>query len=71
MHGVQMFYFYFFAGMLIGVLTTLVLIFKKVDAILAVNRMDPERDKYNFIILCPLDDIHKKKYMVVQVKESK
>lgn len=71
MNGTILPYFYFFSGMIIGILGILVFIFKRVDAILAVNKSNPEKDKYNFIILCPLDDITKKKYMVVQIKESK
>lgn len=46
-------------------------IFRHPDAILAVNRSDPNKDQYNFLVLCPLDDITKKKIMIVQIKENK
>ena len=64
-------YLNFILGVIIGVLGTLVFVFKRVDAILAVNRSDPDKDKYKFVILCPLDKLPEKKYMVVQVKEIK
>lgn len=56
---------------LIGILGTVFMIFRKADAILAVSTSDPEKDRYNFIILCPLDDIPKKKHLIVQVRETK
>lgn len=43
-------------------------VFAQPDAVLAVNRTDPNKDKYNFLVLCPLDDIPKKKCMIVRVK---
>ena len=58
-------------GLLIGIIGSVVLIFRNVDAILAISTSDPEKDRYNFVILCPLDDIPKKKYLIVQVKENK
>ena len=59
----------FVLGLILGILGTLIFIFrtKNVSAILGVNTSNPEKDKYNFVVLCPLDDIPKKKYMIVKV----
>lgn len=58
-------------GLLVGIIGTTMLIFKNIDAVLGINTADPEKDRYNFVILCPLEELHKKKYLIVQVKESK
>ena len=58
------------AGMLIGVLGTIAIIFRKVDMLMAVNTNNPEKDMYRFVVLCPLDEIPKRKYLIVEVKNN-
>ena len=55
-------------GMLIGALLGGLLIFSKIDALLGVDTSDPNKDRYNFIVLCPLEELRKKKYLIVEVK---
>ncbi len=57
-------------GLIVGGIIASILIFKNVDAILGVNINDPEKDHYNLVVLCPLEDLRKKKYLIVQVKQS-
>lgn len=58
-------------GLLVGIASTTFIIFKNVDAILGVNSADPEKDEYKFVVLCPLEELHKRKYLVVEVKNVK
>ena len=57
-------------GLIVGGIIASILIFKNVNAILGVNINDPEKDQYNLVVLCPLEDLRKKKYLIVQVKQS-
>lgn len=57
-------------GLFTGIIGTTVLIFKNIDAVLGVNLNDPEKDRYNFVILCPIEELRKKKYLIVKVKQS-
>lgn len=57
-------------GLVIGIFGVLFILFKNVDAILHIDSSDPEKDKYNFMVLCPLEDLHKKKYLIVEVKNT-
>lgn len=56
-------------GLISGILGTVYILFRNVDALLGVDTSDPEKDKYNFVILCPLDYLQKKKYLIVEVKK--
>ena len=58
-----------FIGLLTGAFGSAILIFRKVDALLGVDTSDPEKDKYKFVVLCPLEDLRKKKYLIVEVKQ--
>lgn len=42
----------------------------KIDAIMHVDKSDPERDQYGLVILCPMDDISKKNVMIVKVQND-
>lgn len=58
-------------GLLVGVIGTIFITYRKVDAIMHIDISDPEKDKYNLMILCPLEELHKRKYLIVEVKETK
>ena len=57
-------------GLAVGIVGTALIIFSNPDALLGINTADPEKDKYNFVILCPLDELYKKKYLIVEVKKT-
>lgn len=57
-------------GLAVGIAGTALIIFGNPDALLGINTADPEKDKYNFVVLCPLDELHKKKYLIVEVKKT-
>jgi len=57
-------------GLILGIIAERLFIFAKVDAIMHVRQGDPETDRFNLIVLCPLDDISKKKHMIVEVKAT-
>lgn len=57
-------------GMLLGTIGYSILIFRKVDALMGVDLSDPEKDKYNLVVLCPLEDLRRKRYMIVEIKQS-
>ena len=57
-------------GLAVGIVGTALIIFRNPDALLGINMSDPEKDKYNFVVLCPLDELHKKKYLIVEVKKT-
>lgn len=57
-------------GLILGIIVERLFIFAKVDAIMHVRQGDPETDRFNLIVLCPLDDIPKKKRMIVEVKAT-
>lgn len=58
-------------GFIVGIFGTLIITYRSIDAILNVDISDPEKDRYNFMILCPLEDLHKKRYLIVEVKNTK
>ena len=56
-------------GMIIGTIGTSIIIFRSPDALLGIDTTRPDKDRYNFVILCPLDELNKKKYLVVEIKK--
>lgn len=58
-------------GLIVGIIGANILTYRNIDAILGISTADPEKDQYNFVVLCPLDELHKKRYLIVQVKETK
>lgn len=42
----------------------------KVDGILGVDTRDQDRDYYDFVILTPTEEIPKKRYLTVEVKNK-
>lgn len=61
---------FFIVGLIVGLLLATVFIFKHVDAIMAINKNDPEKDNYRLIVLCPFDELDKKKFMLVKIKKE-
>ena len=58
-------------GLLVGVIGSMIITYRKVDAIMHIDISNPEKDKYNLMILCPIEELHKRKYLIVEVKETK
>lgn len=56
-------------GFGLGLLLSLVLKYRTVDGFLHIDTRNPDKDKYNFIVLTPLDDLQNKKFILVQVKK--
>lgn len=57
-------------GILVGIVGTVIITYRNVDGILHIDASNPEKDKYNFIILCPLEELHKRKYLIVEIKNN-
>ena len=57
-------------GFAVGYASAIMLIFGKTDALMGVDTSDPDTDRYKMVILCPLKELRKKKYLIVEVKEA-
>lgn len=57
-------------GFAVGYASAIMLIFGKTDALMGVDTSDPDTDRYKMVILCPLEELRKKKYLIVEVKEA-
>ena len=63
-----MYYALFVIGLLIGICATvLVYSMRKPSGILKIDRSNPERDKYLFVINEELEDLPKKKKIVLDI----
>ena len=58
-------------GILLGAYGVSLIKFRKVDALLGLDASDPEKDLYTFMVLCPLEDLKRKKYLIVEVTADK
>ena len=58
-------------GFLLGCVTALVIVYHKIHATLLIDTSSDERkDMYKFVVHVPIDDIPKKKYLIVKVKQK-
>ena len=57
-------------GIIIGIIGTLLVLFKRYDAVLSIDTSNFEKDIYNFLILCPLGELYKKKKLIVEVRHT-
>lgn len=58
-------------GLLVGIIGTVIITYKNVDAILNVDISNSEKDLYSLMILCPIEELHKKKYLIVEVQNDR
>ena len=61
---------FYLLGFAFGVILATVFFFRHVDAIMHIDTRNPEKDKYNLIILLPMEKMANKKFMLVQVKKT-
>ena len=61
---------FFVTGLFFGAVLATVFFFRKVNAIMHIDTRDPEKDKFNLIVLDPIDNLEKKKFMLVQIKKT-
>ena len=58
-------------GFILGIVTALVIVYHKIHATLLIDTTSDERkDMYKFVVHVPIDDIPKKKYLIVKVKQK-
>ena len=54
----------------LGMLVARLLWLTKYDAVMQISTKNPEVDKYQLVILCPLDDLIKKEHLLVKVQKD-
>ena len=61
---------FYIVGFVFGVLAATVFFFRRINAIMHIDTRNPEKDKFNLIVLDPIDNLEKKKFMLVQIKKT-
>ena len=61
---------FYLLGFAFGIILATVFFFRRINAIMHIDTRNPEKDKFNLIILDPIDNLEKKKFMLVQIKKT-
>lgn len=62
---------FFIIGILIGIILSLIFAFGHMDGVLHVDTTNPLKDLYRFVVLCPMEDLKNKHYILVQIIRDK
>ena len=57
-------------GFILGAALATVIFFRTVHATLQVDQSNEEKDMYRFVVHVPIDELPKKKYLIVKVKHK-
>ena len=61
---------FYLLGFVFGLILATVFFFRHIDAIMHIDTRNPEKDKYNLIVLAPIESLQNKKFMLVQIKKT-